>query len=63
MKKKYKATNELKNNKEKSALEKEKNCLVNTMTVSKCYNNNINLCPMSSFKQCTNNYPPLVYPP
>ena len=64
--KKYNTANELKNDKEKADKKKgkkEKNCLINTMTVSKCYNNNINLCPISSYKQCTNNYPPLVYPP
>ena len=33
------------------------------MTPEKCYINNVDLCPMSSYKQCTNNNKSIYYPP
>ena len=41
----------------------KKNCKIDIMTPEKCYNNSVDLCPMSSYKQCTNNYPTTIYPP
>lgn len=42
---------------------KNKTCKIDIMTPEKCLKNNINLCPMSSYKQCTNNINPILYPP
>ena len=44
-------------------LKKKKNCKINLMTPEICLKNNIDICPMSSYKQCTNNINPILYPP
>ena len=41
----------------------DNNCNLKLLTPEVCYKNNINLCPMSSYKQCTNNTHPILYPP
>ena len=50
-------------NYDKEKSKNTKNCDINIMTPEKCYNNNIDICPMSSYKQCTNNLQSIYYPP
>lgn len=46
-----------------SKIRKEKCQLSKDTNSFKCFLNQCDTCPMSSYKQCTNNYPSQYYPP
>ena len=51
------------NNENKSNIFKEQKCQKPLLTNYSCFLNKCDLCPMGSFKQCSNNYSYKNYPP